>query len=76
MLCYRALPQNPDALRLSQHLKARIDQALVDRGLCEPRSQAQCSIMAGQVRTNGHPARKPSEWLRHGDWVELRSGGR
>jgi 23S rRNA (cytidine1920-2'-O)/16S rRNA (cytidine1409-2'-O)-methyltransferase len=52
-------------------LKTRIDQALVDRGLCESRSQAQRSIMAGQVRINGHPAQKPSDWVRDGDTIEL-----
>ena len=76
MPCYRALPKKPGARRLSRQLKARIDQSLVDRGLCESRSQAQRSIMAGQVRINGHPAKKPSDWIRDGDTVELLSGDR
>ena len=58
------------------HVRIRIDQALVDRGLCESRSQAQRSIMAGQVRINGHPARKPSDWIREGDTLELDGGDR
>lgn len=57
-------------------MKTRIDQALVDRGLCESRSQAQRSIMAGQVRINGHPAQKPSDWVRDGDSIELLSADR
>ncbi len=76
MLCYRALPQPSSTRRLPRHLKARIDQTLVDRGLCESRSQAQRSIMAGQVRINGHPAQKASDWVRDGDTVELLSGDR
>lgn len=46
----------------------------MDRGLCESRSQAQRSIMAGQVRINGQPARKASDWVREGDALELSSG--
>jgi len=57
-------------------VRIRIDQALVDRGLCESRSQAQRSIMAGQVRVNGHPARKASDWVREGDALELDGGDR
>jgi 23S rRNA (cytidine1920-2'-O)/16S rRNA (cytidine1409-2'-O)-methyltransferase len=57
-------------------VRIRIDQALVDRGLCESRSQAQRSVMAGQVRINGQPARKPSDWVRDGDTLELDGGDR
>lgn len=32
--------------------------------------------MAGQVRVNGQPARKPSDWVREGDSLELASGDR
>jgi 23S rRNA (cytidine1920-2'-O)/16S rRNA (cytidine1409-2'-O)-methyltransferase len=39
----------------------RLDQALVDHGLCESREKAKRAIMAGQVRLNGQLARKPSE---------------
>ncbi|MBN9691218.1 MAG: TlyA family RNA methyltransferase [Verrucomicrobia bacterium] len=49
----------------------RVDQALVDRGLCESRARAQRAVMAGQVRINGHPARKSSDTVREGDQVEL-----
>lgn len=49
----------------------RLDQELVDRGLCESRSRAQRSIMAGQVRVNGHSAAKPGDRVRPSDVVEL-----
>jgi 23S rRNA (cytidine1920-2'-O)/16S rRNA (cytidine1409-2'-O)-methyltransferase len=42
----------------------RLDQALVERGLCESREKAKRAIMAGQVRVNGQRARKPSETIR------------
>ena len=57
-------------------MRTRIDQALVDRGLCESRSQAQRLIMAGAVRINGQPAGKPSDWVREGDGLELAGGDR
>jgi 23S rRNA (cytidine1920-2'-O)/16S rRNA (cytidine1409-2'-O)-methyltransferase len=40
---------------------SRLDQVLVERGLCASREQAKRLILAGQVRVNGHPARKPSD---------------
>jgi 23S rRNA (cytidine1920-2'-O)/16S rRNA (cytidine1409-2'-O)-methyltransferase len=55
-------------------MKSRLDQALVDRGLCESRAKAQRAIMAGQVRVNGHPAKKASDSVRDGDQVELLAG--
>jgi 23S rRNA (cytidine1920-2'-O)/16S rRNA (cytidine1409-2'-O)-methyltransferase len=39
----------------------RLDQAMVERGLCESREKAKRAIMAGQVRINGQVARKPSD---------------
>jgi len=57
-------------------MKSRLDQALVDRGLCESRAKAQRAIMAGQVRLNGHPAKKASDPVRDGDQVELLAGDR
>ncbi len=50
----------------------RVDQALVERGLCESRARAQRAVMAGQVRINGHPARKASDPVQEGDQIELR----
>lgn len=49
----------------------RLDQALVERGLCDSREKAKRSIMAGQVRVNGHPAKKSSDTIRETDLVEL-----
>ena len=39
----------------------RVDQALVERGLCESREKAKRAVMAGQVLVNGQPTRKPSD---------------
>ena len=33
--------------------KIRLDAALVERGLCQTRTNAQALIMAGEVRVNG-----------------------
>ena len=49
----------------------RLDQALVERGFCDSREKAKRSIMAGQVRVNGHPAKKSSDSIRETDIVEL-----
>ncbi|MEJ5239250.1 MAG: TlyA family RNA methyltransferase [Limisphaera sp.] len=50
----------------------RLDQALVERGLCASRQQAQRAILAGRVLVNGQPARKPSDRVHPGDTVSLR----
>lgn len=55
---------------------ARLDQTLVERGLCETRAKAQRAIMAGQVRINQQTARKASDRVRDGDCVELIAGDR
>jgi 23S rRNA (cytidine1920-2'-O)/16S rRNA (cytidine1409-2'-O)-methyltransferase len=39
----------------------RLDQCLVERGLCATRTKAQAAILAGQVRVNGQPAGKPGD---------------
>jgi 23S rRNA (cytidine1920-2'-O)/16S rRNA (cytidine1409-2'-O)-methyltransferase len=49
----------------------RLDQALVERGLCESREKAKRAIMADQVRVNGQPARKASAAVRPEDVVAL-----
>jgi 23S rRNA (cytidine1920-2'-O)/16S rRNA (cytidine1409-2'-O)-methyltransferase len=49
----------------------RLDQALVERGLCASREKARRAIMAGQVRINQQPARKASDSVRPGDELEL-----
>ena len=45
----------------------RVDQALVERGMCASREQAKRLIMAGQALINGQPARKPSDRVRAED---------
>jgi 23S rRNA (cytidine1920-2'-O)/16S rRNA (cytidine1409-2'-O)-methyltransferase len=49
----------------------RLDQALVERGLCESREQAKRSVLAGAVRINGQPARKPGNQVKPGDALVL-----
>jgi 23S rRNA (cytidine1920-2'-O)/16S rRNA (cytidine1409-2'-O)-methyltransferase len=39
----------------------RLDQALVERGLCKSREMAKRAVMAGRVRVNERVARKPSD---------------
>lgn len=55
-------------------MRARLDQILVERGLCESREKAKRAIMAGAVRVNGHVAAKASESVRDADCVELTAG--
>jgi 23S rRNA (cytidine1920-2'-O)/16S rRNA (cytidine1409-2'-O)-methyltransferase len=48
-----------------------LDQALVERGLCDSREKAKRAILAGQVRINQQPARKPSDSVTPTDVVLL-----
>ncbi len=52
----------------------RLDQALVERGLCDSREKAKRAVMAGQVRVNGHPARKASDSVKPEDQLTLVAG--
>src|SRR5436190_18813420 len=52
----------------------RLDQVLVERGLCESREKAKRAIMAGQVQINQHPARKPSDAAGPDDQIKLVAG--
>jgi len=52
----------------------RVDVALVERGLCESREKARRAVLAGIVRINEHPARKPSDSVRDNDALALESG--
>ena len=52
----------------------RLDQALVERGLCESREKAKRAIMAGQVKVNERIAAKPSENVRPDDKLKLIAG--
>ncbi len=49
----------------------RLDQALVERALCDSRERAKRLIIAGQVRVNGHPAKKPSDSVKPSDEITL-----
>jgi 23S rRNA (cytidine1920-2'-O)/16S rRNA (cytidine1409-2'-O)-methyltransferase len=50
---------------------SRLDQALVERRLCESREKAKRAIMAGQVRINQRLARKPSDSVAPDDHLTL-----
>jgi 23S rRNA (cytidine1920-2'-O)/16S rRNA (cytidine1409-2'-O)-methyltransferase len=49
----------------------RLDQSLVERQLCDSREKAKRLILAGQVRVNGHPAKKPSDNIKPADELTL-----
>lgn len=49
----------------------RLDQALVEQGLCESREKAKRLIIAGQIRINGQTAKKPSDTVRPNDQLTL-----
>jgi 23S rRNA (cytidine1920-2'-O)/16S rRNA (cytidine1409-2'-O)-methyltransferase len=49
----------------------RLDQALVERGLCASREQAKRAILAGQVRVNAQTARKPSDAVKPEDTLTV-----
>jgi 23S rRNA (cytidine1920-2'-O)/16S rRNA (cytidine1409-2'-O)-methyltransferase len=55
-------------------VRSRLDQVLVERGLCESREKAKRAIMAGQVRVNGQVAQKPSDAVKESDALELSAG--
>ena len=52
----------------------RLDQAMVERGLCESRERAKRAILAGQVRVNSQLARKPSDSVAPADEIILEAG--
>jgi 23S rRNA (cytidine1920-2'-O)/16S rRNA (cytidine1409-2'-O)-methyltransferase len=52
----------------------RLDQALVERGLCESREKAKRAVLAGQVRVNTRSARKPSDPVKPDDALTLDAG--
>jgi len=56
---------------LKQRPRQRLDQALVERGLCPSREKAKRAVMAGQVLVNGQIAGKPSETLGPQDQLSL-----
>src|SRR5262245_15443695 len=50
---------------------SRLDQVLVERGLCASREKARRAVMAGAVRVNGQVARKPSDAVKPQDEIAL-----
>ena len=50
---------------------ARLDEALVERRLCESREQAKRAVMSGQVKLNGQRAAKPGQKVTERDSIEL-----
>lgn len=51
--------------------RVRLDQALVERGLCPSRENAKRSVLAGQIRVNGARAAKPSDPVGPADLLEV-----
>jgi 23S rRNA (cytidine1920-2'-O)/16S rRNA (cytidine1409-2'-O)-methyltransferase len=49
----------------------RLDQLLVERGLCDSREKAKRLVLAGQVRINGQTARKPSDSVKPADQLAV-----
>jgi len=47
----------------------RLDQALVERALCDSREKAKRLVLAGAVRVNGHPAKKASDHIKPADAI-------
>jgi 23S rRNA (cytidine1920-2'-O)/16S rRNA (cytidine1409-2'-O)-methyltransferase len=52
-------------------VSCRLDQALVERGLCPSREKAKRAILAGAVRVNGQRAHKGSDTVREGDEISV-----
>jgi 23S rRNA (cytidine1920-2'-O)/16S rRNA (cytidine1409-2'-O)-methyltransferase len=50
---------------------SRLDQALVQRGLCPTREKARRAVLAGQVRLRGQTAQKPSDSVKPEDDLSL-----
>ncbi len=49
----------------------RLDQALVERALCDSREKAKRLILAGAIRVNGHPAQKASDNIKTDDEITV-----
>lgn len=54
--------------------RVRLDQLLVQRGLCESRTQAQARILAGDALVDGHPVTKAGTAVDEGADLRLRGG--
>src|ERR1051326_5737371 len=62
-------PRSP--ARRPARFMPRLDQALVERGLCPSREKAKRAIMAGLVTVNRQAAHKPSDSVRPQDQVAV-----
>jgi 23S rRNA (cytidine1920-2'-O)/16S rRNA (cytidine1409-2'-O)-methyltransferase len=56
--------------------KVRLDQALVDRGLCESREKAKRAVMAGKVCLNQKMVQKPGTTVRPEDSLSVEESDR
>ncbi len=56
-------------------MKIRLDQILVQRGLCETRAKAQARILAGEVLVGGHPVTKAGHAVAEDAEIRLRGEG-
>ena len=52
-------------------MRPRLDQLLVDRGICESREKAKRAILAGKVRINDQVANKPGDLVNATDELTL-----
>ena len=55
--------------------RLRLDQLLVQRGLCETRAKAQARILAGEVLVGGHPVTKAGQAVAEDAEIRLRGEG-
>ncbi len=56
-------------------MKSRLDQLLVQRGLCDTRAKAQARILAGEVLVGGHPVTKAGHGVAEDAEIRLRGEG-
>jgi len=52
-------------------VNSRLDQALVDRGLCPSREKAKRAVLAGTVKVNGQRAHKASDKVKDSDEIAI-----
>ncbi len=69
-------PRGENKTRPSPRSRRRLDQALVDEGLCESREKARRAILAGSVRVNQQLARKASDLVSVHDHLVLEAAER
>jgi 23S rRNA (cytidine1920-2'-O)/16S rRNA (cytidine1409-2'-O)-methyltransferase len=61
----------PEAAPESRPKRARLDVALVERGLVNSREKAQALILAGKVSVDGQRADKPGRFIQPTDMIEV-----